>query len=159
MTSRLLIPSPVRRHMYFLGPVIVSEPDDDDAMGCCIGLAVASAVQPVPVGLAGGRKYRTHAAQRGERSLGMNALRVAAGRNQQSCRRVGSYPEDADQGRNCHPGEPFRLGLQIVDLPVELKGSGRQGIEGRTWPPPWDLRDDPDGSSCTAQRGQWPSGR
>ena len=45
-----------------LGPVIVSEPDDGDAMECCIGLAVASAVQPVPVGLAGGRRYRTHAA-------------------------------------------------------------------------------------------------
>ena len=37
-----------------------------------IDLAVPTAVQAVPVGLAGGRRYRSYSAQRGESSLGVS---------------------------------------------------------------------------------------
>ena len=74
-----------------LGSVVITKSDQDDAIESLIGLAVATAVQPVPVGLAGGRRYRIHPAEGDEGSLGAKALRVAAGRDQQSRRRVGSY--------------------------------------------------------------------
>ena len=32
----------------------------------------------------------------------------------------GSYAEDTDQGWRCRQGEPFQLGLQVVDLLAEL---------------------------------------
>ena len=54
-------------------------------MESCVGLTVATAVQSMPVGLAGGRRNRIHPAQRSEGSLGAQALWVAAGRDQQSC--------------------------------------------------------------------------
>ena len=57
----------------------MTEPDQNDAIKSCVGLTVATPVQPVPIGLAGGGRPRTHSAQRGEGSLGVNALRVTAG--------------------------------------------------------------------------------
>ena len=46
-----------------LGPDVMTKPDQDDAIEGRIGLAVAAAVEPVPVGLAGGSRYRAHSAQ------------------------------------------------------------------------------------------------
>ena len=108
----------------------MTKPDQNDSIESRVGLPVATPVQPMPVGLAGGGRYRTHPAQRGEGDLRVNALWVTAGRDQQSSGRVGSYPEDADQGRGCHPGESFQLGLQIVDLLVELKVAACKGPKG-----------------------------
>ena len=79
-----------------LGSEVMAKADRNDAIESGIGLPVATPVQPVPVGLAGGGRYWTHPAQRGEGSLGVYALRVTAGGDQQSSRSVGSYPEDAD---------------------------------------------------------------
>ena len=45
-----------------LGAAIVAKPDRNDAMKSRIGLAVASPVEPVPVGLAGGGRYGAHSA-------------------------------------------------------------------------------------------------
>ena len=64
----------------------------------------------------------------------MNALKVAAGGDQQSSRSVGSYLEDANQCWGCPPGESFQLGLQISDLPIESKvatGKRPKGVLGR----------------------------
>ena len=161
MTSLLLIPFLGAAARVLPGSEVMTKPDRNDAVKGCVGLPVASPVQPVPVGLAGGGRHRTYPAQLGEGSLGVNALGVTAGRDQQSRRRVGSYSEYADQGRGCHLGESFQLAPQIADLLVELprrvEGSGRQGSEGCTWPPPWDPGDVPYGSSCNEPRGQWPS--
>ena len=61
------------------GSKVMTEPDQNDAIKSCVGLTVATPVQPVPIGLTGGGRPRTHSAQRGEGSLGVNALRVTAG--------------------------------------------------------------------------------
>ena len=45
-------------------------------MESCIGLAVTTAVEPMPVGLTGGSRYRVYPAQRGEGRLGVEALGV-----------------------------------------------------------------------------------
>ena len=117
MTSVLLIPSPVRRSMYavlhLLGrcPAIMTKPDHNDAIESRIGLTVATAVQPMSVGLTRGSRYRVHSAQRGEGGLGVEAFRVAPSSDQEGRRGVGSYAEDTDQGCRCRPGEPFQLGL------------------------------------------------
>ena len=52
-----------------LGPVIMAKPDYNDAIECRIGLTVATSVEPMAVGLAGGSRYRTYAAQRSEGGL------------------------------------------------------------------------------------------
>ena len=65
---------------------------------------------------------------------GVNALRVTACGDQQSSRSVGPYLEDANQGWGYPPGESFQLGLQVADLPIELKvaaGKGSKGVLGR----------------------------
>ncbi len=41
-----------------LGPVVITKPDQNDAIKSGIGLAVATAVEPMPVGLAGRSRYR-----------------------------------------------------------------------------------------------------
>ena len=58
------------------------EPDNDNAVEGRIGLAVPTAVQAVPVGLAGGRRYRSYSAQRGESSLGVESFWIASSRDQ-----------------------------------------------------------------------------
>ena len=116
------------------GSEVMTEPDQNEAIESRISLPVATPVQPMPVGLAGGGRYWTHPAQRGEGGLGMQPFGVAPGSDQDGRRRVRSYAEDADQGRGCHPGEPFQFGPQIADLPVELKVAaceGPQGVLGR----------------------------
>ena len=70
-----------------LGPAIVTKPDHHDTIESRIGLAVAATVQPMPAGLAGGSRFRTHPAQGGEGSLGVEAFRVAAS-GDQGCRRL-----------------------------------------------------------------------
>ena len=45
-----------------LGSAVITKSDQDDEIKSRIGLAVAAAVQPMPVGLAGGRRYRIHPA-------------------------------------------------------------------------------------------------
>ena len=52
-----------------LGAAIIAKPYKNDAMQSRIGLAVASPIEPVPVGLAGGGRYGAHSAQRGEGGL------------------------------------------------------------------------------------------
>ena len=46
-----------------LGPEIITKPDHNDAIGSRIGLAAATSVQAMSVGLAGGSRYRVHPAQ------------------------------------------------------------------------------------------------
>ena len=98
----------------------MAKPDDNDAMESCIGLAVATAVESMPVGLTGGSRYRVYPAQRGEGRLGVEALGVTPSSDHEGRRRVGSYAEDADQGWGCGPDEPIQFGLQILDLLTEL---------------------------------------
>ena len=58
----------------FLGPGITTIPDHHDAINSGIGLAVAAAVEPMPVGLPGRSRYRIDPTERGEISLRAEAL-------------------------------------------------------------------------------------
>ena len=49
-----------------LGPLVITKPDHNDAMKSGIGLAVTTAVEPMPVGLAGRSRYRIDPAERCE---------------------------------------------------------------------------------------------
>ena len=60
------------------GSEVMAKADQNDAIESGIGLPVATPVQPVPVGLAGGGRYWTHPAQRGEGSLGVNGPSIPA---------------------------------------------------------------------------------
>ena len=54
----------------------MTKSDDNNAMECRIGVAVAAAVEPMPVGLAGGSRDGIDTAQGGEGSLGVEAVMV-----------------------------------------------------------------------------------
>ena len=103
-----------------LGPEVMAESDHNDAIESRIGLTVPTSVEPMAVGLAGGSRYGTYTAQRGERGVGLEAFGVTAGSDQEIGRRAGSYAEDTDQGWSGRPGESIELGLEVVDLLAEL---------------------------------------
>jgi hypothetical protein len=77
------------------GLVVPDEANDDDAVQGGVGLPVAAAVEPVPVGLAGAGRDGVGAAERGEGGLGVQPFGVVAGGDQQRgggvwCRRTTS---------------------------------------------------------------------
>src|SRR5208282_6892533 len=72
----------------------VAKAADDDQMQCPIGLPVAAVVQAVTRGLAGGRRDRTRAAQRGERRLAAEPFNVLPGGHEQL---AGVAGRDAEQ--------------------------------------------------------------
>ena len=98
------------------GPDVMTKPDQDDAIEGRIGLAIAAAVEPVPVGLSGGSWYRVHPAQRCEGGLRVETIRIVPCGNHECRRSVGSYAEDAEQAWRSQPGEAFHLDLQVLDL-------------------------------------------
>ena len=54
----------------------------------------------------------------GEGSLGVEAVRVTPGSNEEGRRRVWSYAEAIHQGWGCRPRESLDLGLQVlISLP------------------------------------------
>ena len=69
----------------------MTKSDDNNAMECRVGLAVAASVEPMAVGLARGSRYGIDTAQGGEGSLGVEAVRVTPGSNEEGRRRVRSY--------------------------------------------------------------------
>ena len=61
----------------------MAKSDDNNAMECRVGLAVAASVEPMPVGLAGGSRDGIDTAQGGEGSLGVEAVRVTPCSNEE----------------------------------------------------------------------------
>ena len=64
----------------------------------------------------------------------MEAIRVAPGSNEESCRCVWSYAKALHQGWGYRPGEPLQLGLQVLSLLTELTvaaGKGPKSTLGR----------------------------
>ena len=112
----------------------MTKSDDNNAMECRVGLAVAASVEPMPVGLAGGSRDGIDTAQEGEGSLGVEAVRVTPCSNEEGRRRVWSYAEAIHQGWGCRPCESLDLGLQVLYLITELTvatGKGAKSILGR----------------------------
>ena len=64
----------------------MTKSDDNNAMECRVGLAVAASVEPMPVGLAGGSRDGIDTAQGGEGSLGVEAVMVTPGSNEEGRR-------------------------------------------------------------------------
>ncbi len=69
----------------------MTKSDDNNAMECRVGLAVAASVEPMAVGLA--RRYGIDTAEGGEGSLGVEAVRVTPGSNEKGRRRVWSWQD------------------------------------------------------------------
>ena len=61
-----------------LGSRVVPKSDDNDAMESSIGLPMSAAVEPMPVGLAGGSGYGIDPVQGGECSLGVASATPAS---------------------------------------------------------------------------------
>ena len=64
----------------------------------------------------------------------MEAIRVAPGSNEESCRCVWSYAKALHQGWGYRPGESLQLGLQVLSLLTELTvaaGKGPKSTLGR----------------------------
>ena len=97
----------------------MTKSDDNNAMECRVGLAVAASVEPMPVGLARGSRYGIDTAQGGEGSLGVEAVRVTPGSNEEGRRRVWSYAEAIHRVWGCRPCESLDLGLQVLYLITE----------------------------------------
>ena len=63
-----------------------------------IGVSVAASVEPIPVDLARGSRYGIDSTQRGEGSLGVEAVRVTPSSSEEGHRLVWSYAEAIYQG-------------------------------------------------------------
>ena len=85
------------RHVV-AGRLVVSEPDDGDAVQCHVALPVAAPVEPVTVGLAAGRGDGTRAAEFGERGLVADAFGVVPGDDGDRGRGDGAGAVDVEQG-------------------------------------------------------------
>ncbi len=79
-------------------PLVVAEPDEDDPMESCVGLTVATTVEPVPIGLAGGSRQRTDSTESGEGGLRAKAFSVAPCGDEEGGCRIRPYAEGIDQG-------------------------------------------------------------
>jgi hypothetical protein len=91
--------------------VVISKPDQNDTIKSGIGLAVATSVQAMPVGLARRSSYGIDSTECREGGFRVEAFRIAPRSDQESGRRVGTHAEGADQGRCCRPGESVQLRL------------------------------------------------
>ena len=96
--SFLDMPSVVRRCDVGAGAGVPAQPAEHDAVEGGVGLAVAAAVEPVPVGLAGGGGDRGDAAEHGERGLGAQPVGVVPGGDQQLAGDVGADAVQGEQG-------------------------------------------------------------
>ena len=82
----------------------MTKSDDNNAMECRVGLAVAASVEPMPVGLPeeAGMGLTPH--REAKAASGVEAVRVTPSSNEEGRRRVWSYAE----------GHPPGLGLPSV---------------------------------------------
>jgi hypothetical protein len=101
---------------------VPAEPDHDDPPQRHVGVAVPSAVQPMPVLLARGAVQRRHAAERGEGCLAAQPVRVVAGGDHESSGDVGADTLEREQsrgrcvGHDCleQAGEVCRFGVECL---------------------------------------------
>ena len=76
-----------------LGSRGVPEPDGNDALESSVGLAVSTAIEPAPAGLAPGNGYWIDPPQGDEGGPRVAAARVAPSSNEESRRCVWSLPK------------------------------------------------------------------
>ena len=106
------------RHVV-AGRLVVSEPDDGDAVQCHVALPVAGPVEPVTVGLAAGRGDGTRAAEFGERGLVADAFGVVPGDDGDRGRGDGAGAVDVEQGTRVGVEDAPHAFLERVRLLLE----------------------------------------
>src|SRR6266496_1561519 len=101
------------------GRLVVAHADEDDAVECGVGLAVAAPVEPVAVCLARGGVDRGGAAEHREGGLGAEPFGVVAGGDQERAGGVGADAERLDEPRRGSSGELSQLSVEAGDLGFE----------------------------------------
>lgn len=96
-----------------------AQPDDDDPKQRGVGLPVATPVEPVAGGLAGGGRDGAGTAQLGVGSLGADPSGVVAGSTEQLGGAVEPDPEGGDQPGGGLVGECLELAGVELDLLVQ----------------------------------------
>jgi len=117
-----------------LGGLMAAHADQGDAPQGAVGLAVAAAVQPVPVGAAGGDGYRGGSAEPGEGGFRAQPVRVVPGGDQEL---PGGVHADAGQRDEFGSGggdQRGELRVQVVDLGLRRLPAAGQGTQ-RSWLP------------------------
>src|SRR5829696_1481345 len=104
-----------------LGRLVVAQPGHHDSVERCVGLAVPTPIQPMPLGLARGGLDRGGPAQHRERRIRAEPIGVVPGGDQQRPGRVGADPKQGHQPRRRRGGEPVQLGVQHRQF-------GREGL-------------------------------
>ncbi len=112
--------------------------DQGDAPQGAVGVAIAAAVQSMPVGAAGGHRDRRDAAQACERTLRAQSAGIVASRDQQL---PGGVYSDAGQGnqlgRDCGDQRrevnrgPLRRSTALVADAGSVSGPGRRAAQAR----------------------------
>lgn len=96
--------------------LVIAHPYDHHVIQRGIGLAVASSVQPMPVGLARGCWNRASPGKGRESGLGTESGGVIAGGDQQLRGRVTSDTEDLHEFGGVIIEQPFHVKGQVLDL-------------------------------------------
>lgn len=109
------------------GGLVAVHTDQGDAPQGAVGVAVAAAVQPVPVSAAGGHRDRRHTAQARERPLRAQTASVVSGGYQQLPGGVHADAGQRDQLRRGRSDQRSELGIQVVDLGLQGLPAARQG--------------------------------
>jgi hypothetical protein len=105
-----------------------------------VGLPVASRVEAVPLGLAGGRRDRGYGAQVGPGGLGPQPLGVVPGGDEQDRGGVGADAVQGEQARSMAGDQGPDEVIQALDLAVvnrARRSSGPVTIRARAWLIAW----------------------
>ena len=113
-----------------LGRLVVLQPDDDGPVERGVGLSVAAAVQPVPVGHPRRGRDRGDPAEPGERWFGLDPFGVVAGDDEHLGGDVGTDPERSDKIGNQLTGQLGQQLLVGLDLRVQGQPPSRDRPQG-----------------------------
>src|SRR5665647_968288 len=100
------------------GRLVVAHADEDDAVECGVGLAVAAPVGPVAVCLARGGVDRGGAAEHREGGFGAESFGVVAGGDQERAGGVGADAERLEEPWRGRSGELSPVSYTHLTLPT-----------------------------------------
>ena len=129
MISRLLRPWAGPSCHVLAGAGVAADAREGDGVQGGVGLAVATAVESMPAGLARGGRERVDSAKGGEAGLVPHPFGIAACCDEQGGCDVGADAELLEQGRGRGCGDRGDCGPELVDLVVEVlppAGGGTQ---------------------------------
>lgn len=113
---------------------MVTHPDDRDAIQRGIGLPTAAVVEPEAVGFAARRRYRTEAAELGDRGFGTDPARIVGDQVEHFQRRHRGDSVRCDQCRRAGGDELFERLVMCLDLMIQYQPAVAPGRVWRFWP-------------------------